>query len=374
MMQVASSSSATTPLGGHAPKKMGLLPLEFADCLIDSPYFRENLKSHEKQLDQTSADIKGIIRDIQDVVDAAKTLSKTKRTLASSLASFQFDCLGTSLTDDEIIIATSLKEFSRFLNEVEDEMDRFLDHAHEKFIQPLVDFRKKQIGIVKMTKKDFDKATQRFCTSQDAYIKSKKEESLAEAAEAVRHDQKVLRSASLEYVYLMHVVQERKKFEFVEALLSFMHSWSNYYRFGHERTESSSSYTNDLKSRVQRCRNSFDATRESYESLKMKMATDSRQDPGAFNPMYTRQGYLYVQLKNKSMPFNVVAGSQWIKHYCQYQAKSKTLTMIPYNQLQGKITTTETVKVNNCLCKTEDSAEKFRFVVHGEDLTQVITS
>ena len=64
-MQVASSSSATTPLGGHAPKKMGLLPLEFADCLIDSPYFRENLKSHEKQLDQTSADIKGIIRDIQ---------------------------------------------------------------------------------------------------------------------------------------------------------------------------------------------------------------------------------------------------------------------------------------------------------------------
>ena len=73
--------------------------------------------------------------------------------------------------------------------------------------------------------------------------------------------------------------------------------------------------------------------------------------------MYTRQGYLYVQLKNKSMPFNVVAGSQWIKHYCQYQAKSKTLTMIPYNQLQGKITTTETVKVTGCLCKTEDSAE-----------------
>ena len=34
--------------------KMGLLPLEFSDCLIDSPYFRENLKAHEKQLDQVS--------------------------------------------------------------------------------------------------------------------------------------------------------------------------------------------------------------------------------------------------------------------------------------------------------------------------------
>lgn len=184
------------------------------------------------------------------MVEAAKTVSKAKRTLASSLANFQFDCLGTSLTDDEIIIANSLKEFARFLNEVEDEMDRMLEHAHEKFIQPLVDFRKEQIGSVKKTKKDFDKATSRFCTAQDNYIKMKKEESLAEAAEAVRHDQKSLRSASLIYVYEMHVVQERKKFEFVEALLSFMHSWSNYYRFGQEKTETNSNYMNDLRVRI----------------------------------------------------------------------------------------------------------------------------
>ena len=57
------------------------------------------------------------------------------------------------------------------------------------------------------------------------------------------------RSASLEYVYLMHVVQERKKFDFVETLLSFMHSWSNYYQFGHERTQASSPYMKDLKVR-----------------------------------------------------------------------------------------------------------------------------
>ena len=58
--------AAVSPAGGaNAHKKMGLLPLEFADCLLDSPYFRENLRAHEKQLDQTSADIKGIIKDVQ---------------------------------------------------------------------------------------------------------------------------------------------------------------------------------------------------------------------------------------------------------------------------------------------------------------------
>ena len=149
---------------------MGLLPLEFSDCMLDSPYFRENLKAHEKQLDQTSTDIKAIIKDIQDVLDAAKILSKAKRTLAHSLSSFQFDCLGTSLTDDEVIISNSLREFSKILSRVEDEMDKVLEHAQDKFIQPLVTFRKDQIGSVRKTKKDFDKQTGKFCAAQDRYV------------------------------------------------------------------------------------------------------------------------------------------------------------------------------------------------------------
>ena len=62
-------------------------------------------------------------------------------------------------------------------------------------------------------KKDFDKQTSKFCAAQDRYVgtSSKKEESLAEAAEMVRFEKRNLNASSLEYVYLMHVVQERKK-------------------------------------------------------------------------------------------------------------------------------------------------------------------
>ncbi len=58
----------STPGSGGSVKRMGLLPLEFSDCVLDSPYFRENLRAHEKQLDQTSTDIKGIIKDIQVII------------------------------------------------------------------------------------------------------------------------------------------------------------------------------------------------------------------------------------------------------------------------------------------------------------------
>lgn len=51
--------------------EMGLLPLEFTDCLTDSPYFRENLHAHERELEKTSQQIKGLIKEVNNVLNAA---------------------------------------------------------------------------------------------------------------------------------------------------------------------------------------------------------------------------------------------------------------------------------------------------------------
>ncbi len=105
---------------------MGLLPLEFSDCLLDSPYFRENLRAHEKQLDAASEDIKTIARCIREVTEAARSLSAAKRALADALEAFRFDSCGagdgSTLTDDEVIVANSLKEFANFFNQVRGEI------------------------------------------------------------------------------------------------------------------------------------------------------------------------------------------------------------------------------------------------------------
>ncbi|CAO1424767.1 unnamed protein product, partial [Diamesa hyperborea] len=50
----------------------GLQPLEFTDCLLDSPEFRENLNRHEKELEKTSQQIKRIIKEVKDLLQAAK--------------------------------------------------------------------------------------------------------------------------------------------------------------------------------------------------------------------------------------------------------------------------------------------------------------
>jgi hypothetical protein len=59
---------------------------------------RENLKCHERQLEQTAAAIKELICGIQRVLDAAATLITAKRAFAGILANFQFDCLGNFIS------------------------------------------------------------------------------------------------------------------------------------------------------------------------------------------------------------------------------------------------------------------------------------
>ena len=85
----------------------------------------------------------------------------------------------------------------------------------------------------------------------------------------------------------MHVVQERKKFEFVEAILNFTQSWVGYYRKGAAVAIEQEEFMTDLKERVGKTRDNFSATSEKFESLKGKMMS-SVQDPGLLNKMYTR--------------------------------------------------------------------------------------
>ena len=52
---------------------MGLDPLEFSDCLTDSPIFRSKLHDHEKELERTSKAIKTLINDGKELLNASKS-------------------------------------------------------------------------------------------------------------------------------------------------------------------------------------------------------------------------------------------------------------------------------------------------------------
>ncbi|ERE65314.1 oligophrenin-1-like protein [Cricetulus griseus] len=52
---------------------MGHPPLEFSDCYLDSPDFRDRLKYYEQELERTNKFIKDVIKDGSALISAMRS-------------------------------------------------------------------------------------------------------------------------------------------------------------------------------------------------------------------------------------------------------------------------------------------------------------
>ncbi|XP_036247759.2 rho GTPase-activating protein 26-like [Molothrus ater] len=348
---------------------MGLPALEFSECCLDSPQFRERLRFHEAELERTNKFIKELIKDGKSLVAALKNLSAAKRKFADSLNEFKFRCIGDAETDDEICIAKSLQEFATVLRNLEDERMRMIENASEVLITPLEKFRKEQIGAAKDAKKKYDKETEKYCGVLEKHLNlssKKKESQLQEADSQVDLVRQHFYEVSLEYVFKVQEVQERKMFEFVEPLLAFLQGLFTFYHHGYELAKDFSDFKTELTISIQNTRNRFEGTRSEVEALMKKMKENPHEHKN-ISP-YTMEGYLYVQEKRHF-------GTSWVKHYCTYQRESKRITMVPFDQKSGgKGGEDEAVTLKSCTRRKTDTIEKrFCFDVEAVDRPGVIT-
>ncbi|XP_037543331.1 rho GTPase-activating protein 42 [Nematolebias whitei] len=353
---------------------MGLPTLEFSDSLLDSPEFRERLQCHEVELDRTNRFIKDLIKDGNMLISALTSLSLAVQRFSQSLQDFQFECIGDAETDDEINIAQSLKEFSQLLTTMEEERKRLIQNADDVLISPLERFRKEQIGAVKEGKKQFDKETERYYSLQEKYLgvsSRKKESQLLEADSQMNKDRQIFYDASLQYVFKIQEVQERKKFEFVEPLLAFLQGLFTFYHEGYEQASEFEPYKQQLQFNLQNARNNFESTRAEVERLmkRIRSAEDDFKAPSCF----TMEGYLYIQEKRP-------LGSVWTRYYCTYEKSSKMFTMSntetrPASRQNGVVNgNPEMFRLRSCVRrKTESIDKRFCFDIEVVERHGVIT-
>ncbi|KAM9853318.1 rho GTPase-activating protein 42 [Aulostomus maculatus] len=337
---------------------MGLPTLEFSDSFLDSPDFRERLKCHEIELERTNKFIKELIKDGNMLIGALKSLSAAVQKFSQSLQEFQFECIGDAETDDEVNIAQSFKEFSELLNTVEEERRRLIQNADDVLITPLEKFRKEQIGAAKEGKKKFDKETEKYYSTLERHLNlssKKKEAYLQEADTQIDKERQLFYDASLEYVFKIQEVQEKKKFEFVEPLLAFLQGLFTFYHEGYELAHEFEPYKQQLQFNLQNTRNNFVSTKQEVEKL-MKRIRSADQDykpPG----QWTMEGFLYIQEKRP-------LGCTWTRHYCTYEKGSKTFSMSnTENKSAGKqnglvLNQPEMFKLKSCIRRKTDSIDK----------------
>ncbi|XP_061778866.1 rho GTPase-activating protein 10 isoform X2 [Nerophis lumbriciformis] len=334
---------------------MGLHPLEFSECYLDSPSFREKIKAHEAELDKTNRFIKELYKDGKNLINATKQLGMAQRKFAQCLGEFQFEYIGDAKTDDERCIDESLQEFSSFLKNLEDQRELMMRNITETLMKPLEKFRKDHLGTVRAQRKKYEKETEKYYSSLEKLLNmsaKKKEPHLLEADVQVETMRQHFQEESLDYVCRLQEIQERKKFECVEPMLAFFQTVFTFYHQGFELAKDFDHYKKALQINIQNTRSRFEGARsEVYDLMKRirEVPKDYRQTSSI-----SYEGYLYVQEK-RPPPF----GSSWVKRYCTFVKEQKILHMVTFDHRSGGRTgEMESVTLKSCLRKTTDMLDR----------------
>ncbi|XP_034034637.1 oligophrenin-1-like [Thalassophryne amazonica] len=347
---------------------MGHPALEFSDCYPDSPDFRETLKCYEVELERTNKFLKEVIKDGNSVINAIKGYSLAVQKFSQTLGVFQFDFIGDCLTDDEINIAQSFQEFAGLLQEVEHDRMMLVQNASDLLIKPLEKFRKEQVGLAKEKKKKFEKESEKYYSQLDKHLSlssKKKESQLQEADELLEKERLIFYESSVEYVYQIHQVQDRKKFDVVEPVLAFLQNVLTLNNLTVEMTQDFMPYKQELQLSLQNTRNHYESTREQMEEL-MKRMTHPLQI-SKMRSLLPMEGYLYCQEK-------WALGMTWVKYYCKYDKEDHILVMIPCEQKPTTKQGPTQVTLNSCIRrKTESIDKRFCFDVETIERNTPVT-
>uniref|UniRef100_A0A8C5FKY0 Rho GTPase activating protein 10 n=1 Tax=Gadus morhua TaxID=8049 RepID=A0A8C5FKY0_GADMO len=328
---------------------MGLHPLEFSECYLDSPGFREKIKSHEAELEKTNRFIKELYKDGKNLINATKQLGMAQRKFAQCLGEFQFEYIGDAKTDDEKCIGKfCLYSFPPAKQDL-------MRNITETLMKPLEKFRKEQLGAARAERKKYEKETEKYYSSLEKLLNmsaKKKEPQLQEADSQVEVMRLHFQEESLDYVCKLQEIQERKKFECVEPMLAFFQTVFTFYHQGFELANDFDHYKQDLQINIQNTRSRFEGARLEVNEL-MKRIREAPQEYRQTSPI-SSEGYLYVQEK-RPPPF----GSSWVKRYCTFVKEQKILHMVTFDHRSGgKMGETESVTLKSCVRKTTDVLDR----------------
>lgn len=158
----------------------------------------------------------------------------------------------------------------------------------------------------------------------------KKDQALQDADNSLISERRAFLKSSLDYVEKLTELEEKKKFEFVEAILRYTVSQRTFYHIAYEHFKGMESYVNDLTSKLQDSRDTFNTQKEKIAELVKKMeerAEKPEAEAEAAAAAPETAGYLFIQDAKKGL-----LGYSWTRHFCCYTKATKlfkTYTFIP---------------------------------------------
>ncbi|XP_065885496.1 rho GTPase-activating protein 10-like isoform X2 [Dysidea avara] len=335
---------------------MGLTPLEYLDCFLDSPAFRENLQTYEKELDTNSAQVKNLTKECRRLIQATEEFSKVQESFAHTMKSFKFEIIGETQTQDEIMITESLKLFADVLLNIEEQRRIMLSTISARMLDTLEKFRKEHMQVAKDEKKRFERISEKYYNSLEKYLgtsaKKKDVQAMHEFDSALFKDQAAFQQTSFTYACQLQDVHAAKQYELVEPILGYMGDVTTFLHQAYDTALSTRHQLEKAQHRIQLLRDTHIEEQQKAYELKAKIIEEGKQGL-LHHPQYIKQGFLMVQERR-------IGGltHSWIRYFCQFSKSDDVqfLRLIPIGQYNKP----EFYQVKQCVrCKTDEVDRRF---------------
>uniref|UniRef100_A0A672M9G7 Arf-GAP with coiled-coil, ANK repeat and PH domain-containing protein n=1 Tax=Sinocyclocheilus grahami TaxID=75366 RepID=A0A672M9G7_SINGR len=200
------------------------MTVDFEDCIKDSPRFRANIDEVETEVVEIEAKLDKLVKLCGGMIEAGKAYVTANKLFINGIRDLSQQC-----KKDQMISI-------------------LFDQAQRSVKQQLHSFVKDDVRKFKDTKKHFDKMREDLEIAQvkNAQAPRNKAHEVEEATSTLNFTRKCFRHLALDYVLQINVLQAKKKFEILDAMLSFMHAQYSLYQQGYKLLDEIDPYMKKL--------------------------------------------------------------------------------------------------------------------------------
>lgn len=218
------------------------MTVDFEDCVKDSPRFRADIDEVETEVVEIEAKLDKLVKLCSGMLEAGKAYVSANKLFVSGIRDLSQQC-----KKDEMI-SECLEKCGESLQEIINYHMILFDQAQRSVKQQLHNFVKEDVRKFKETKKHFDKVREDMEIAQvkNAQAPRNKPHEVEEATGALSISRKCFRHLALDYVLQINVLQAKKKFEILDAMLSFMHAQYSLFQQGYNLLDEINPYMKKL--------------------------------------------------------------------------------------------------------------------------------
>ncbi|XP_069804866.1 arf-GAP with coiled-coil, ANK repeat and PH domain-containing protein 3 isoform X5 [Dendropsophus ebraccatus] len=222
------------------------MTVDFEECIKDSPRFRAAIDEVETDVVEIEAKLDKLVKLCSGMLEAGKVYLTTNKHFVSGIRDLSQQC-----KKDEMI-SECLDKFGDSLQEMVNYHMILFDQAQRSVRQQLHTFVKEDVRKFKESKKQFDKVREDLDIAlvKNAQAPRHKPHEVEDATGTLTITRKCFRHLALDYVLQINVLQAKKKFEILDAMLSFMHAQYTFFQQGYSLLNELNPYMKKLASEL----------------------------------------------------------------------------------------------------------------------------